>query len=101
MLAPLKELSKREAERRKRSDDTQQELGLSQAFELGERSNIECVFLIYARAMLTYGFQSVRREKISNIERDILKLASKLEISVGRPPSQKDHDPVQSLIGGS
>lgn len=80
---------RQETERQKFAESNQ--LGVSQAFELGERSNRECVFA-YALPESSLTSYSTRRERISIIERSILKLASKLELSVGRPPSFKDED---------
>lgn len=40
-----------------------------------------------------------RRERISAIEKEVLKLASKLEISIGKPPSHKDHDSSELVLG--
>jgi hypothetical protein len=37
----LKELQKKDLERKKKFDDTREEFGISQAFELGQRSNEE------------------------------------------------------------
>jgi len=71
LLPSLKDFSKQETERRQRQADSSGELGFSQAFELGQKSNNE-------------------RERISALERDVLKLAAKLEISVGRPPSRPE-----------
>ncbi|KAF9247172.1 hypothetical protein BU15DRAFT_84718 [Melanogaster broomeanus] len=61
----------KEERRRKLLSDSSQALGVSQAFELGERSNIE-------------------KTKIAELEQDILQMASRMEISLGRPPSQRD-----------
>ncbi|KAF7985224.1 hypothetical protein HWV62_7864 [Athelia sp. TMB] len=69
LLPSLKDLYKQETERRERQTDNNEGLGFTQAFELGQRSNNE-------------------RERIAALERDVLKLAAKLEISVGRPPSR-------------
>ncbi|KAH8106097.1 nuclear pore component-domain-containing protein [Cristinia sonorae] len=68
MLPNLKELHEKEERIRKKLADHQENLGVSQAFELGERSNAE-------------------RAKISSIEDEICKLAEKLYLNVGRPPS--------------
>ena len=59
---------KEKQERRKRySDATREELGVSQAFELGERSNAE-------------------RVRIQALEEEIQRLASKMDVTLGRPP---------------
>jgi len=75
LVPSLKELLRKETERNKKLAENNQGLGVSQAFELGERSNKE-------------------RERISAIEKDVLKLAFKLELSLGRPPSSEDQDSV-------
>lgn len=101
MLPSLNDFSKREAECKKKHADNQESLGFSQAFELGEKSNQEYVaYLLGGVSRLTDVF-CIRRERISAIEREILKLASKLEISVGRPPSQKDQDSSKLLLESS
>lgn len=90
LLPSLKELLKLETERKKKIAESNQELGFSQAFELGERSNNECVNSLCPKLMLTMIFS--RRERISSIEKDIMKLASKLEMTLGQPPSQPKVD---------
>ncbi|KII94618.1 hypothetical protein PLICRDRAFT_47645 [Plicaturopsis crispa FD-325 SS-3] len=71
LLPRLQEVMDKENERKRKLLDGNQGLGFSQAFELGERSNDE-------------------RARIADLEREILKLAAKLDISVGKPPSQRD-----------
>ncbi|TCD66933.1 hypothetical protein EIP91_000711 [Steccherinum ochraceum] len=73
MLPNLKELHEKEERIKRKLADHQEHLGVSQAFELGERSNAE-------------------RAKISSIEAEISRLAEKLDISLGRPPSEKADD---------
>lgn len=68
MLPNLRELHEKEERVRKKVANYQQSLGVSQAFELGERSNAE-------------------RAKISSIEAEISRLAEKLDLNLGRPPS--------------
>jgi hypothetical protein len=46
------------------------------------RTDIYLPFLSFVLTRLP-----VRRERISAIEKDVLKLASKLELSLGHPPS--------------
>ncbi|KAG6336349.1 hypothetical protein ID866_2744 [Astraeus odoratus] len=67
----LRDVVEKEAQRKKRLSDNSQLLGVSQAFELGEHSTTE-------------------RTKITELEREIVRMASELELSVGRPPSQRD-----------
>ncbi|KAI6034264.1 hypothetical protein BKA83DRAFT_4187528 [Pisolithus microcarpus] len=62
-LSSLKNMAEKESQRKK------QGLGISQAFELGERSHLE-------------------RSKISELEKIIVQMASKLDLSVGRPPAE-------------
>ncbi|KAF9222099.1 hypothetical protein BS17DRAFT_784420 [Gyrodon lividus] len=71
IMPSLKDVVAREEQRRKRLSDNSQSLGVSQAFELGERSNIE-------------------KTKIAELEKEIIQMASKMEISLDRPPSQRD-----------
>jgi len=68
----LKDVVAKEEQRRKWLLDNSRSLGVSQAFELGERSNIE-------------------KTKIAELENEIVQMASKMEISLGRPPSQRDN----------
>ncbi|KAI0750939.1 hypothetical protein C8Q80DRAFT_1335569 [Daedaleopsis nitida] len=70
LLPHLKEMNEKETARRKSLVESREALGLSQAFELGKRSTEE-------------------RTRISEMEADILKLAHRLDVSVGRPPSQQ------------
>ncbi|KAL4075973.1 hypothetical protein J3A83DRAFT_2092947 [Scleroderma citrinum] len=70
-ISNLKDMVEKELQRKKRLSDSAQHLGVSQAFELGEHSNAE-------------------RTKISELEKEVVQLASQLELSVGRPPSQRD-----------
>ncbi|KAH7916326.1 hypothetical protein BJ138DRAFT_1075738 [Hygrophoropsis aurantiaca] len=72
ILPSLKELMVKQSERRKTLSESTQNLGVSQAFELGERSHIE-------------------RTKIADLEKDLLKMASKLDLSLGHPPSHRDN----------
>ncbi|KAH7924035.1 hypothetical protein BV22DRAFT_1091637 [Leucogyrophana mollusca] len=71
ILPSLKEMVAREGERQKRLSESTQGLGFSQTFELGERSHTE-------------------RAKIADLEKDLLKMASKLELSLGHPPSHEE-----------
>ncbi|EPQ59331.1 hypothetical protein GLOTRDRAFT_55221 [Gloeophyllum trabeum ATCC 11539] len=70
LLPSLKELQRREAERKRREAEKNQGLGLSQAFELGERSSEE-------------------RARISALEEEILQLSSRLDVALGPPPPLK------------
>ncbi|KAI6047305.1 hypothetical protein EDC04DRAFT_2622716 [Pisolithus marmoratus] len=56
-------------QRRKQLAESSQGLGISQAFELGERSHLE-------------------HTKLSELEKIVAQMASKLDLSVGRPPSE-------------
>ncbi|TFK55814.1 hypothetical protein OE88DRAFT_1804607 [Heliocybe sulcata] len=67
LLPSLKELQAKEAERKRRQAQNNQGLGLTQAFELGERSNEE-------------------RVRIHALEEEISRLAARLDISLGNPP---------------
>lgn len=69
MLPGLNDMAAKEAERKKYLGESG--LGLSQAFQFGERSNQE-------------------RTKIAELEEEIMKMASKLELSLARPPSLRE-----------
>ncbi|KAI1796250.1 hypothetical protein LXA43DRAFT_989000 [Ganoderma leucocontextum] len=66
LLPHLKEMKEKEMTRR----ENRETLGLSQAFELGKRSTEE-------------------RARISRMETEIARLAQRMDISIGRPPSQQ------------
>ncbi|THV08713.1 hypothetical protein K435DRAFT_959241 [Dendrothele bispora CBS 962.96] len=68
LMPSLKAMVEKEQLRKRKTVEATKSLGFSQAFELGERSNFE-------------------RARISEVENDILKLAEKLDITLGRPAS--------------
>jgi len=68
ILPSLKEMLEKETERQKKLAEGNKGLGLSQMFKLGEQSSFE-------------------RAKISTMENQVALLASKLDITLGRPPS--------------
>lgn len=68
ILPSLKELDKKEQERRSKQNAANQGLGASQAFEYGRRSIEE-------------------RVRLENLEKQVLVLAEKLSLDVGNPPS--------------
>ncbi|PIL37279.1 hypothetical protein GSI_00972 [Ganoderma sinense ZZ0214-1] len=70
LLPHLKEMKEKEMARR----ENRETLGLSQAFELGKRSTEE-------------------RARISRMETEIVKLAQRMDISIGRPPTQQQASP--------
>ncbi|KAG6837957.1 hypothetical protein H0H93_008351 [Arthromyces matolae] len=63
----LKDIFEKEKRRNAKVAESKQNLGFSQAFELGERSNAE-------------------RIRIAEVEKQVIDLAAKLEITVGKPP---------------
>ncbi|TFK76066.1 hypothetical protein BDN72DRAFT_831507 [Pluteus cervinus] len=68
VLPSLREVVEKENARKAKASSVPKGMGVLQAFELGERSNLE-------------------RAKIADVEREILRLANRLEISVGQPPT--------------
>ncbi|RPD67026.1 hypothetical protein L226DRAFT_529416 [Lentinus tigrinus ALCF2SS1-7] len=70
LLPHLKEMKEKETARRKSVAESREALGLSQAFELGKRSTEE-------------------RARIGDMEAEILRLAHRLDVDLGRPPSQQ------------
>ncbi|ESK97559.1 hypothetical protein Moror_17559 [Moniliophthora roreri MCA 2997] len=64
----LKHVLEKERERRKKLAEVNKGLEFSQAFEFGERSNHE-------------------RARITEVEQQVLDLAAKLDVTLGRPPS--------------
>ncbi|RDX53954.1 hypothetical protein OH76DRAFT_1399124 [Lentinus brumalis] len=70
LLPHLQEMKEKETARQKSLVESREALGLSQAFELGKRSTEE-------------------RARISDMEAEILRLAHRLDVDLGRPPSQQ------------
>ena len=68
IMPSLKELDKKEQERRSKQNAANQGLGASQAFEYGQRSIEE-------------------RVRLENLEKQVLTLAEKLSLDVGDPPN--------------
>jgi hypothetical protein len=62
-------------------------LGLSQANELRGRSDNECAYSSSSRVGGLVDLGNHRRIKIKRLQEDITRMASELDISVGRPPS--------------
>ncbi|KZT20799.1 hypothetical protein NEOLEDRAFT_1140344 [Neolentinus lepideus HHB14362 ss-1] len=71
LLPNLKELQAKEVQRKRRQAQNNQGLGVSQAFELGERSNEE-------------------RSRIHSLGDQISRLATRLDITLGHAPPLKD-----------
>ncbi|KAG5637461.1 hypothetical protein H0H81_004478 [Sphagnurus paluster] len=63
----LQELGEKEKRKKEKLAESNQTLGFSQAFEFGERSNVE-------------------RLRISEVEKQITELAAKVEVALGRRP---------------
>ncbi|KAF8631152.1 hypothetical protein AX15_002498 [Amanita polypyramis BW_CC] len=68
LMPNLKALTEKERCRKERLSESSGALGVSQAFELGERSNRE-------------------RARISELEAELARLAAKLDLNLERPPS--------------
>ncbi|GLB33650.1 putative nuclear pore component [Lyophyllum shimeji] len=68
LMPALKELTEKEKRRKEKLAESTQGLGFSQAFEFGERSNLE-------------------RLRIAEVEQQISDLAAKMDVALGRPPS--------------
>ncbi|PCH41289.1 hypothetical protein WOLCODRAFT_100221 [Wolfiporia cocos MD-104 SS10] len=71
LLPKLKELNELEHERKKKLAERGEVLGVSQAFELGKRSTQE-------------------RTRIDSIENEVLRLAARLDMTLGQPPQLRD-----------
>lgn len=80
----LKILKEKEKTQRTKFAEANKGLGFSQAFEFGERSIIESVLRC---TIINHIDFSNRRAKIMEVEEQILRLAAKLEVSLGRPPT--------------
>ncbi|KIM46011.1 hypothetical protein M413DRAFT_441079 [Hebeloma cylindrosporum] len=70
LLPPLENLVKKEKERGKKHEESSQNLGFSQAFEYGERSNLD-------------------RTRIQEVEKQIRRLATRLDVPLGHPPASQ------------
>ncbi|KAF4619426.1 hypothetical protein D9613_005509 [Agrocybe pediades] len=68
ILPSLKNLVEKQNQRGKQRAENAQQLGFSQAFEYGERSNFD-------------------RTRINQVEKEVEKLALQLDLTLGRPPS--------------
>lgn len=88
-MPSLKDVMGKEEERRKRVSDNSRSLGVSQAFELGERSSIEYVACHKRDAILNGDY---RKTKIAELEREIAKMASQMQVSLGLPPLQGERE---------
>ncbi|OBZ76188.1 Nucleoporin nup82 [Grifola frondosa] len=73
LLPSLRDMNEKERIRQKRLSENNMVLGLSQAFELGKRSNRE-------------------HARISSMEDEILRLANQLDITLARPPSSRKQE---------
>lgn len=82
IMPSLKELDKREQERRSKRNVVNQGLGVSQAFEYGQRSIEE-------------------RVRLENLEKQVLLLAERLTLDVGSPPGDGAGKPDSSTANGS
>ena len=84
-------MKEKETARRKSLADTRESLGLSQAFELGKRSTEEFVLRFSGQALVSCTDHSLsRRAKIVSLEAEIQALARKLDVTLSRPPSQRE-----------
>ncbi|KAJ4472331.1 hypothetical protein J3R30DRAFT_3524569 [Lentinula aciculospora] len=68
LMPSLKDLMEKESRRRNKAVEENRNLGFSQAFEFGERSNYE-------------------RGQLTDLEQDVVKLAERLDVNLGKPPS--------------
>jgi len=82
IMPSLKELDKKEQEQRSKRNAVNQGLGVSQAFEYGQRSIEE-------------------RVRLENLEKQVLLLAEKLSLDVGSPPSDGAGKQDSSTANGS
>ncbi|KAF8914080.1 hypothetical protein CPB84DRAFT_1832863 [Gymnopilus junonius] len=67
ILPSLRSLAEKEGQMGKKTAESNQSLGFSQAFEYGQRSNLD-------------------RTRIRDVEKEITKLAARLDLSLGQPP---------------
>lgn len=93
MLPNLKALMQKEQQRKEKLADSTNALGVQQAFELGERSNLEYVHnsisIRYRRTEIKP--HPPRRVRLSEMEEQITKLAAMIEVTLGRPPDSERH----------
>jgi nucleoporin NUP82 len=87
IVPSLKAMLEKERERKNKFAEANQGLGVSQAFHFGEVSNYECVFSTHS----AFRFNDpvfTRRSKITALEDQILALASRLDLTLGRPSAK-------------
>lgn len=80
-MPSLKELDLKEQERRSKQDAANRGLGISQAFEYGQRSIEEKV-------------------RLENLEKQVLLLAEKLSLDIGNPPGDGARKQDSSIPNG-
>ena len=91
LLPHLKVLSERELAHAKSMQEKNLGLGVSQAFEFGQQFNKEYVFIPLCTWVCTEtDCGTHRRTKLEKLQTDVLELASRLQLSLGRPPTLQE-----------
>ena len=85
LLPHLKVLSERELAHAKSMQEKNLGLGVSQAFEFGQQFNKEYVLVPLFYTITDCG--TPRCTKLEKLQTDVLELASRLDLSLGRPPT--------------
>jgi nucleoporin NUP82 len=88
LIPHLKVLSERELANAKSMQEKNLGLGVSQAFEFGQQFNKEYVTIpFFTRVRTGTDCGTPRRTKLEKLQTDVLELASRLHLSVSRPPT--------------
>jgi nucleoporin NUP82 len=90
LLPHLKVLSERELAHTKSMQERNLGLGVSQAFEFGQQFNKEYVphpLLLPGYVRIRTDCGTPRRDKLEKLQTDVVELASRLHLSLSRPPT--------------
>lgn len=77
-----------EKEQLRKARDRTDEIGLSQMFEFGQQFEheyvaVHCLSLLHSEMLNMF---SGRQRRIANLQKDLQKLAAKMDVTLGRPP---------------
>ena len=81
----LKDLRAQEERLHKQMSGSTTGLGVTQAFEFGRRSSVE--YVVTSKLQSCFAKYLYSRDRIAGIEKEVQKLAVRLDVTLGRPPS--------------